>query len=157
MTEPAPRELRLDGRAIVLRRAELGEIIDLRHRVLRSGLPLEAAVFAGDELPTTMHFGAFDDGSTIGCATFHANQWNDAPAWQLRGMATDDAFRGKGVGRALLAVAEEVIRDAGPVRQLWANARVPAIRFYQSLGWEVMSEEFDIPTAGPHHRIAKRL
>jgi GNAT superfamily N-acetyltransferase len=157
MTVPARRELAVDGQTLVLRRAELGEIIDLRHRVLRAGLPRETAVFAGDEMPTSLHVGAFADARTVCCATFHLSRWQDEPAWQLRGMATDDLFRGKGVGRALLALAEQMLCDAGPIRQLWANARVPAVGFYQSLGWEVVSPEFEIPTAGPHHQIAKKL
>src|SRR4051794_2833916 len=45
MTVPVRRELTVDGQTLVLCRAELGEIIDLRHRVLRAGLPQETAVF----------------------------------------------------------------------------------------------------------------
>jgi hypothetical protein len=30
-----------------------------------------------------------------------------------------------------------------------------AIGFYQKLGWKIESEEFEIPTAGPHFKIAK--
>jgi hypothetical protein len=37
------------------------EIIPLRHEVLRPGKPRETAIFAGDELPTTTHWGALDE------------------------------------------------------------------------------------------------
>ena len=131
--------------------------MDLRHRVLRQGLPQETAIFPGDELAGSRHFGVFDGHLAIGCATFHRNQFKAEPAWQLRGMATDDAFRSKGVGRELLSFAEAELRRDGSIRQMWANARVPAIRFYQSLGWDIVSEEFDVPTAGPHRRITKLL
>lgn len=147
----------MDAQRPILRRAQLEELIGLRHRVLRSGLPRDSAIFAGDELRTTRHFGAFLAGQTICCATFHASKWEDQPAWQLRGMASDEAVRGKGVGRQLLEFAERSLCDESPVRQLWANARVPALRFYQSLGWEVVSEVFDVPTAGPHVRIARQI
>jgi GNAT superfamily N-acetyltransferase len=157
MPMPSRRELVVDRHALVIRRAEMGEVIDLRHRVLRAGLPRETAVFTGDDLPTTRHFGVFHNAKTICCATFHANQWQGAPAWQLRGMATDDSFRSKGVGRELLLFAEASLREEGPTRQLWANARVPAVRFYQSLGWEIVSAVFDIPTAGPHYKMSKKF
>ena len=44
-----------------------------------------------------------------------------------------------------------------PVRLFWCNARVPALAFYQRQGWQIMSEQFDIPTAGPHRKMTKRL
>jgi GNAT superfamily N-acetyltransferase len=70
-------------------------------------------------------------------------------------MAVADDYRNKGVGRLLL---EEVDRGVSqsPVRLLWCNARVPASGFYQKHGWLVVSEVFEIPTAGPHVRMIKR-
>lgn len=128
----------------------------MRHRVLRAGLPRESAVFPGDELPASRHFGAFVGNTIICCATFHQEPWQNEPAWRLRGMATDQAFRGKGIGRALLALAEEHLWAETAVPLLWCNARVPAARFYQAQGWEIVSDVFDIPTAGPHYRMVKR-
>ena len=145
-----------------IRRAELGEIIDLRHAVLRAGLPRDAAIFRGDELPTTRHYGVFavNGGQliTVGCATFHLNQWERSPAWQLRGMATAPEYRGKRFGKAMLALADrEILADPSAPRSLWCNARVPAIGFYQTLGWTVVSDQFDIPTAGPHVRMIRTI
>jgi GNAT superfamily N-acetyltransferase len=153
------RTVELDGEAILVRPATAGELIDLRHRVLRAGLPRDAAVFPGDELPTSIHVGAFDPaGSAVCCATFHRSQWEDAPAWQLRGMATDDGYRGRGVGAVVLQLAEELARsDPAGIRQLWCNARIAAVPFYRRAGWTAVSEAFEIPTAGIHFRMTKRL
>lgn len=144
-----------------MRRATLEEITDLRHQVLRQGLPLSAAIFDGDRDPGSRHDGAFEPVTSppraVGCATLHLNHWLDEPAWQLRGMATDPAFRGMGLGRQILAFLEADIRAVQPVVLLWCNARTPAVRFYQKLGWQVVSETFDIPTAGPHVQMVKRL
>jgi GNAT superfamily N-acetyltransferase len=154
----ATKELQTDQGALTIRRATLAEVVDLRHRVLRIGLPREAAIFDGDDQPTTRHFAAFYTERAVCCATFHENQWQGEPAWQLRGMGTDQEFRSKGVGRALLAFAILSLQQEQPlIRRLWANARVPAARFYQSLGWEIASDEFEIPTAGPHYRITRSL
>ena len=150
--------LDIDGVSLELRRARIEELIDLRHEVLRHGLPREAAMFDGDDAPTTRHYGAFDGGTAVGCATLMLNQWEGEPAWQVRGMATDDRFRSRGLGAALLGMAEaELIRERPAVRLLWCNARVPAVRFYEKLGWSVRCEPFDIPTAGPHVKMTKRL
>jgi GNAT superfamily N-acetyltransferase len=140
-----------------VRAATFDEIVDLRYEVLRAGLPRDAAVFEGDSAPTSRHYGAFSNGRNIGCATLHLNQWLDEPAWQLRGMATAPDFRSAGIGRELLVYVEADLLATHPVHLLWCNARVPAIRFYQRSGWQIVSEEFEIPTAGPHVRMVKRL
>jgi GNAT superfamily N-acetyltransferase len=131
------------------------QIIDLRHAALRQGLPRESAEFDGDRGPGAIHYGAYDGAKLVGCTTLHLSQWEGEPAWQLRGMAVADDYRNKGVGRLLL---EEVDRGVSqsPVRLLWCNARVPASGFYQKHGWLVVSEVFEIPTAGPHVRMIKR-
>ncbi len=147
--------LTINNQSITVRRAKRDEIIDLRHRVLRTSLPRSEAMFPGDELPTSHHFAAFVDGdpNAIGCATFHQNTWQDQPAFQLRGMATDPAWAGKGVGTTVLRFAIESIRLASPIRVFWCNARLIAIPFYEKLGWRIASERFEIPAAGPHHRM----
>ena len=126
-------------------------ILPLRHAVLRAGLPFDAARFDGDDEPDALHLAALHDGDVIGCATLISRPLDDAPARQLRGMATDPAWRGRGAGRALL---EEVHRHAGTAT-LWCNARLPAVPFYQRLGWRIISDRFDVPTAGPHHRMRR--
>ncbi|HWE92888.1 MAG TPA: GNAT family N-acetyltransferase [Tepidisphaeraceae bacterium] len=155
-----PRETEGGPPGAAIRRATLEEIIDLRHAVLRRGLPRHTAIFPGDELATSRHYAATlpGTGQVIGCATLHLNQWESHPAWQLRGMATADDFRGKGIGRSLLQGIEQEIRndDSSPHR-LWCNARVPAAGFYQALGWRIVSEPFDIPTAGPHVRMTREV
>jgi GNAT superfamily N-acetyltransferase len=154
------RTLRIGENEIVIRPGRWEEIIDLRHAVLRHGLPREEAIFPGDELPTSRHWVALADSVVVGCATLHANQWEGERAWQLRGMATLPEFRGKGLGRALLEGMEaefDGYSGTGGGALLWCNARVPAVGFYRSMGWLVVSGQFEIPTAGPHVRMVKRL
>ena len=142
---------------IAICRVSIDVIIDLRHRMLRAGLPPEAAQFPGDDAPSTWHVGVFasseKNAPPISCASFMLNSYQAEPAWQLRGMCTDGAHQGKGLGGKLLACAEtEIVKDSN-MRLFWCNARVPAIPFYERHGWKVDSEEFDIPTAGPHRKM----
>jgi len=139
-----------------VRRVSADQIIDLRHVVLRNGLPRSEAIFPGDDSPSARHYGAFQNDRLIGCVTLHLNEWEKQPAWQLRGMAVSSEVRKSGVGRAMIQVLERDLDDS-PVRQLWCNARVPAAAFYEKLGWEIVSEQFEIPTAGPHVRMTRRL
>ena len=143
-------------------RVKVDEILSLRHRVLRKGLPLETARFDGDDEPDTWHFGVYLTneegrplGETIGCASFELNSLNGEPAWQLRGMATEADYRDHGIGGMILAFAEETLMREG-VRLFWCNAREGAIRFYEQHGWSCISEIFEIPTVGPHRKMFLR-
>ncbi|HUO08216.1 MAG TPA: GNAT family N-acetyltransferase [Phycisphaerae bacterium] len=144
------------NRKVEIRETRVEEIVDLRHRVLRAGLPRQSALFDGDQAGSTRHFAAVVGGEVVGCLTLHLNEWQGVPAYQLRGMATEEYVRGCGVGMMLMRAAEAFV-SATAVPVMWCNARVPAVGFYIRAGWKVMSEEFDIPTAGPHVRMVRRL
>jgi ribosomal protein S18 acetylase RimI-like enzyme len=73
--------------------------------------------------------------------------------WQLRGMAVADGFQKQGLGGELVRACTEAIRKAGGQR-IWCNARKSAANFYAGHGWKIVSEEFDIPTVGPHFRMS---
>lgn len=83
------------------------------------------------------------------------SEWKGTPAWQLRGMATDSDWQGKGVGARIVAHALDLARRQSPqIKVFWCNARIPARRFYEKIGWKAVGEVFEIPTAGPHIRMA---
>jgi len=139
---------------IIIQQVEPGRIIDLRHAVLRAGLPRESAIFAGDDAPQSAHFAAIRDQAVVGCVSLLLNNWNNQPAWQLRGMAVQPSLQRSGIGSQLLnAVDQHVL--ASPVKLLWCNARVPAAGFYRRHGWEIASDLFEVPTAGPHYKMIK--
>ncbi len=153
---PAPK--------IEIRRVSADAILDLRHRILRAGLPAETARFDDDDAPATFHWAAFaaDEPrispiSPIACASVMLNSWQGEPAWQLRGMAVEDGFQRSGLGRQMLQHAEAAAAQEGKASWIWCNARVPASGFYDAHGWVIASEVFDIPTAGPHVKMRKRL
>ena len=146
----------VDGDGWKIRRVPAASVIALRHAVLRAGLPIETARFDGDDEPETAHFAAFAGLRTIGCATALQRPWEGRPAWQVRGMAVVAESRRSGVGRDLLNAIERHVTER-KAALLWCNARKPAAGFYQRLGWRIASEEFEIPTAGPHFRMMKEL
>ena len=139
---------------IHVRAAAPTEVIDLRHAVLRAGLPRKTAIFDGDDLPTSRHFVATSNGRIIGCVTLVLSEWEGQPAYQLRGMAVEPSLQRLGVGRKLLKAVDDFIR-ATDIKHLWCNARTPAVPFYERHGWTIASDEFVVPTAGPHFRMTK--
>jgi GNAT superfamily N-acetyltransferase len=144
----------------IIQRISGSETIAIRWPVLREGFPRESAVFDGDDLPSTQHFGAFLDDKLVGVASIFLVPCPLYPeldrAWQLRGMATLPAVRGAGVGKALLHACEDSVR-ANHGHLLWCNARVSAAEFYRLHGWQIRSEIFEIPTVGPHYRMIREL
>jgi GNAT superfamily N-acetyltransferase len=140
---------------LVLRAASAAEVVDLRHAVLRAGLPRATAQFPGDDSADTRHFVAEVRRQVIGCLSFMHSDMEGRPAWQLRGMAVAEEYRRLGIGGRLLKFAEDQVLRDSPGRLLWCNARKPAVAFYRRHGWRIISEEFVIPTAGPHFRMAK--
>jgi predicted GNAT family N-acyltransferase len=143
---------------IKIRRVGVEVILPLRHRILRAGLPAETARFDGDNAETTLHLAAFTVQEKVAaCLSLMLNSFNNEPAWQLRGMAVDEQHRRRGLGKELLSRAEEQAAMEGKAGWLWCNARVPAAGFYQKHGWNIVSEVFEIPAAGPHVKMSKKL
>jgi GNAT superfamily N-acetyltransferase len=148
---------------IEIRRVDVEEILDLRRRMLRAGLPPDSARFDGDQAATTLHLAAFKvaasgsaEGHPLACLSLILNSFMGEPAWQLRGMAVDRAHQRRGLGAELLAQAEETAAE-GKASLLWCNARVPAADFYEKQGWTIVSDVFENPIAGPHVKMKKRI
>jgi GNAT superfamily N-acetyltransferase len=137
--------------------ASLDEIFALRHAVLRTGLPAEAARYPEDAKEGTFHLAAWDgENRVVGCVTFFPEEWDGAPgslAYRFRGMGTAPDVRGQGYGAALLTagVAEASRRGAEVV---WCNGRTSARGFYERGGFTAHGEEFTLEPSGPHYVFA---
>jgi ribosomal protein S18 acetylase RimI-like enzyme len=128
------------------------EVLPLRNTILREGkLKNEECIFLNDDAEDTFHLGDIIDDTPICVASFHHQKREgfEGDAYQLRGMATAHEYQGKGYGNKLVNFAIVYLRGKG-VNYIWCNARQKAFKFYQSLGFEFISEEFDIPGIGPH-------
>lgn len=152
-----------------VRRVGPDDVVPLRRGVLRAGLPRDEAVFPGDHDDPTFHGAVFAGEALVAVGSVVRADRNGgdggAPAtspadagaaWQVRGMATAAPHRGRGYGRAVLRALLDHARGEGGL-VAWCNARVPAVAFYESEGWTVISAEFVIPTAGPHVVMERRI
>ncbi|HZU78400.1 MAG TPA: GNAT family N-acetyltransferase [Acidimicrobiales bacterium] len=129
-------------------------VIPVRAAVLRPGLPLETARFAGDDDARTLHAAVTGgDGLPVAVGTVipAPAPWRVGPGpdWQIRGMATLAGHRGAGLGRAVLdLLVAEVAGSGGGV--VWCNARMAAVPFYRRAGFEAVGDRFEIEGVGPH-------
>ncbi|HEY2725996.1 MAG TPA: GNAT family N-acetyltransferase [Parafilimonas sp.] len=131
---------------------EYSQMIALRHNLLRKPLGLS---FDDAELEDEMNdilIGCFDDDHLEGCCLLTQTE----PAiLRLRQMAVVSGLQGKGIGKVLLQFAENIARDRG-FKKIIMHARKTATGFYEKLGYEITSNEFEEVTI-PHYIMEKKL
>ncbi len=144
------------GETIRIALTTVAEIIGLRHRILRAGLPLETACLHGDQDESTRHLGLWGGETLLGCVSLMVAPCDGLPAMQLRGMAIAREAQGRQYGRLLLHEAEQLVAQVG-FSLIWCNARETARGFYARHGWQVTSAPYFIEHAGMHVRMQKSL
>ncbi len=63
------------------------------------------------------------------------------PGWRIRGMATREGFRGRGLGNVVLTDLIDYAGDHGG-DVIWCNARMGAPRFYARAGFVTHGDVF---------------
>ena len=138
------------------------ELLGVRNEVLRGGLlTLDECRFPSDNLPGAFHLGYFADDSghkLLSIASFHPQTYGEfqGTGYQLRGMATVEGYRGKGLGNQLLNFGIVYLRGQ-KANYVWCNARKRALPFYLNMGFEVISAEFEVPVIGPHYVMYAKI
>lgn len=131
---------------------EYRQMVDLRFQLLRKPLGLDFTAEDLDKEKDDILIGIFDEDLLEGCCILT----KIAPQTvKLRQMAVSSGLQGKGIGRVLMTFAENVARDRG-MRRMVMHARKSAIGFYEKLGYNVCSEEFQEVTI-PHYEMEKAL
>jgi ribosomal protein S18 acetylase RimI-like enzyme len=135
------------------------DVAPIRNTVLRDGkMPTGQPRFPSDDLSGIFHLGYYV-GDELACvASFHPESYGEfnGTGYQLRGMATLEAYRGKGHGNQLLNFAIVYLRGQ-KANYVWCNARKIALRFYESIGFEIISDEFEVPGIGPHRVLYLKI
>jgi GNAT superfamily N-acetyltransferase len=129
------------------------DVLPIRNEVLREGrLTLEECRFPTDIIKGAFHLGYFENEKLVCIASFHPQKHGkySGTGYQLRGMATLENYRSKGIGNQLVNFAIDYLKGQ-KINYIWCNARVNALKFYQAIGFEVISDQFTIPFTGPHH------
>jgi GNAT superfamily N-acetyltransferase len=124
----------------------------VRHPVLRSGLARDSCAFDRDEDSGTIHLGAFFNQKHVGVLTLLPNPLDV----QLRGMAVLKSHQCVGIGKMMMAKAEQVVRQLDK-KMVWMNARLIAIPFYKKCGYKTTGNKFGLPYGGEHFKMTKIL
>lgn len=140
-------------------RVSASDTLPLRQLLLRPGYTHEDCTFEHDEDEQTFHLGAFIENKLVSVASFYFERnptFEEEYQYRLRGMATHPDFQRKGLSRELLKVAFPIIKQ-NLCTLVWCNARVEAVGFYQTVGFEKVGEQFDIPDVGLHYLMFKKI
>lgn len=135
------------------------QTLPIRKKVLKPFLTPAECINPGDDLVTTYHFGLFHGADLVSVATFLLESHPDFSAgfpYRLRGMATDEKYRGQGFGQKLLTHGVEFLREKR-CDFVWFNARIKAFPFYEKLGFDYHGPMFELKDIGPHKVMYKHL
>lgn len=126
--------------------------VALRRKVLREPLGLD---FSAEQLiaeKDDLHLVALAGGRVVGCLVL--TPLSDG-AVQMRQVAVEPDWRGKGVGKRLVEMSEAIARQRG-FREIVLHARETAVDFYLKQGYQVRGEPF-IEVTIPHREMFKLI
>lgn len=98
------------------------------------------------------HFVAYIDGASVGVARL---RWTDEQTAKAERIAVRKAYRGSGVGRALMH-ALEAFAAARKAHALQLHAQIEAKPFYERMGYTAFGDPF-MDTGIEHMAMMKRL
>jgi len=130
------------------------ETLPLRSLQLRNGWDLDRCRFDSDKIEGAFHLAQVENEEIVCVLSLHpqSHEKLEGKGFQLRGMATHPHYLGQGLGKALVQFAVQEL-NAKDIDYIWCNARKNAYLFYEKMGFDYLSEEFEIPTAGPHREM----
>lgn len=127
---------------------------DLRWRILRApwNQPRKAIPdeLEKDSIPIMV---CEIDGIPIGVGRAHFNSAEEA---QIRSMAVEIDWRGKGVGSIVLKELEKIVKVKG-AKKIILHARDNVVAFYEKHGYKIVKESYTLFGAIPHFLMEKTV
>ena len=144
---------------VEINKVDAEKIRPLRHAELREGQDFSTTSYLKDYEEATFHMACIVDDKIVTCATFYpekSRKIKSDNAYRLRGMATDSNFQRKGYASDLMAESFKELKKED-CDMVWCNARLGAVDFYKSAGFNITGELFDIAEIGPHYYMYKEI
>jgi predicted GNAT family N-acyltransferase len=113
-------------------------MLELRYKILRQPLSLN---FADGEIASEIndrHLACLIDGNVVACSLIR----HDGKTAHIRQVAVADEYQGKGLGRLIMAAAENAASAAG-ASTFKLHARDSARSFYEKIGYKTDGESFE--------------
>lgn len=144
----------MDFKVIIYGSGEYRQMVDLRHRILRAPINIEATPEELEEDQKHILIGAFspEDGRIVGCCfLIYINE----STVRLRQMAIDTPHQGKGLGAELIEYAESIASDLN-YKWMYLHARETEVDFYLKQGYSIVGDYFE-EVRIPHIEMKKNI
>ncbi len=128
------------------------QMIELRNDILRKPLGLSFTPADFQKEQQDILIGAFEVNKIVGCCVL--TKVNERII-QLRQMAVNNEFQGKGVGKQIVQYAEKIAQEE-KYETIMMHARSVAVSFYKKLGYAIEGNEFT-EVSIPHFMMKKNL
>ena len=132
---------------------QIDSIINLRYAVLRQPWDKPKDTATDDLELSSINAFIEQDGCVIACGRL---QDNGEGIGQIRYMAVDANYQGKGLGKLIVAKLEEHARVIG-LTSLELQARENALEFYKSQGYIVKETSFKLWDIIQHYLMTKEI
>ena len=133
---------------------EVNAIIQLRYKILRE--PWNKAIDTATDSMEDNSINAYiadNDGNVIACGRL---QENEHKTGQIRYMAVDKAYQGKGLGKKITEFLEEEATKNG-FSAIQLQARENAVEFYKKGGYQIVEKTFLLWDIIQHYLMEKKL
>ncbi|CAN5896908.1 hypothetical protein BH24BAC1_BH24BAC1_35450 [soil metagenome] len=133
---------------------EFASYYRLRYTLLRQPWNEPEGSEKAEDDATSVHALLLDDEEkAIGVCRLHLASPTQA---QIRFMAIDRAYQGRGLGHLLLAYLEEKVRQLGATTMM-LHAREKAVSFYERAGYRVVEKSYVLFGEIQHYRMEKEI
>jgi ribosomal protein S18 acetylase RimI-like enzyme len=117
-------------------KVEFEQYYDLRWRILRQPWNQPHGSEKDEKENESIHIIVVHNDQAIGCGRGHFNSPTEA---QIRYMAVDESYQGKGIGTKILEALERKLMNKGAVTII-LNARENAVKFYKKHNYKIIGK-----------------
>jgi predicted GNAT family N-acyltransferase len=132
---------------------EFFDYYDLRWRILRAPWNQPKGSEQDELEGQAIHIIAVENDKIIGCGRAHFNSEDEA---QIRYMAVEKEWQGKGVGQMILSELEKRVKLSS-AKKIVLNARENVVKFYENNGYSILRESHTLFGEIKHFLMIKEL
>lgn len=134
-------------------RQEFFDYYDLRWRILRAPWNQPKGSEQDELEGQAIHVIAVEEGKIVGCGRAHFNSDGEA---QIRYMAVENHWQGKGIGKLILDELEKKVIEKG-AKKIILHARESVVKFYEKNGYQIVKPSHTLFGTIPHYLMEKKF
>ena len=122
-----------------------------RWEILRTPIGKSIESIKDEHEDSSYHLIGLSNNEIIACGRLHLNNANEA---QIRYMAIDEHFQGKGIGKKIIKLLEAEAKKQN-INRVVLNARDHVVEFYKKSGYKIIEKYEGSDTGIPHTTMEK--